>query len=61
MTKKFKLTSNSIDISEANVTVYQIEALRDFGNVKKVTEADSSSLKTTYLKKEIVWCMINLK
>lgn len=35
MTKKFKLTNNSIDISEANVTVYQIEALRDFGNVKK--------------------------
>src|SRR5574344_78780 len=35
MAKKFKLTNNSIDISEANVTVYQIEALRDFGNVKK--------------------------
>lgn len=35
MTKKFKLTNTSIDISEANVTVYQIEALRDFGNVKK--------------------------
>lgn len=35
MAKKFKLTSTSVDISEANVTVYQIEALRDFGNVKK--------------------------
>ena len=35
MAKKFKLTNNSIDISEANTTVYQIEALRDFGNVKK--------------------------
>lgn len=27
MAKKFKPTNNSVDISEANVTVYQIEAL----------------------------------
>ena len=61
MTKKFKLTNTSIYISEANTTVYQIEALRDFGNVKKVKGADLSSVKTTYLKKEIVGCMICLK